>query len=171
MVSGSIIHCRCQIPFVIVYMDTLNSVIVETETPWDQEYWSCRDRDSLRPGILELSRLRLAETRNFGVVETETSWDWAKVVIPLKGGWQPPHPNQPPERATDFCHFFDTFFQFFHFVSGNFLTLWVSWGVFWEYRVSFSTPGSTGAVVSHGCHSWSLIRRPLGPPDPVGPPH
>ena len=59
--------------FVIVYMDTRNFVVVKTETPSDQEFWSCRDRDSLRPEILKLSRPRLFETRNFGVVETETS--------------------------------------------------------------------------------------------------
>ena len=34
---------------------------------------SCPDQDSLRPGILELSRPRLFETKNFGVFETETS--------------------------------------------------------------------------------------------------
>ena len=34
----------------------------------------------MRPGILELLRPRLFETRNFGVVDTETSGEWAKVV-------------------------------------------------------------------------------------------
>ena len=47
---------------------------------WGLELICCRYRDSLRPGILELSRPRLPETRNFGVVETETWRDWAKVV-------------------------------------------------------------------------------------------
>ena len=64
----------------IVDMDTLNSVVVKTETPQNQEFWSCQDRDSLRPEILEFSRPRLLETGNFGVVETGTGQDWAKVV-------------------------------------------------------------------------------------------
>ena len=69
-------------------MDTLNSVVVETEAPRDQEFWSCRDRDSLRPEILELSRPRLAETgqkllRLRLFQEFHSPLDWTEFHSPL----------------------------------------------------------------------------------------
>ena len=56
----------------VVDIDIPNYVVAETETLWEQVFWSCQARDSSRPRIFGLSRPRLAEMDEVIVVETKT---------------------------------------------------------------------------------------------------
>ena len=46
--------------------------------------------------------------------------DKEELSIPLKSGWWPPHPNQPPESATVFLSLFYAFCEFCHSIKGKF---------------------------------------------------